>query len=198
MAVQTWIMCFVRGGERKPRGRGRCPEETSSGGKQGSAQAGTPRGGARTGGHEPREPPGGTPRPEAGRPRPQARLVPPRPDRPRPAARAQVGKRRSAGAPPPGATAQPLAGAARSCVRGTWARREVSAGRRAGPGRGGRAVAPEGSAGSRPSWPWGGGARPARVPAQRSARAPRGPSKRPEAGAGLGQGRRTGSADPWG
>lgn len=61
-------------------------------------------------------------------PRPQAARPRPRPPGPAPSARAQVGKRRSAEAPPPGATAQPPAGAARSCVPGTWGRREVSAG----------------------------------------------------------------------
>lgn len=83
--------------------------------------------------------------------------APPPGARPRPPARAQVGKRRSAGAPPPGATAQAPAGAARSRVPGTWGRREVSAGRRARPGsrqpdsgpRRGRGVAPEHALGRR-------------------------------------------------
>lgn len=93
----------------------------------------------------------------AGPPRPAPRHQAPPPPRPLPRRPAQVGKRRSAGAPPPGATAQPLAGAARSCVLGTWGRREVSAGQRAGPGsrqpggrcQRGRGIAPEHALGRR-------------------------------------------------
>lgn len=111
---------------------------------------------------------------------------PPGPGPPPPAARAQVGKRRSAGAPPPGATAQPPARAARSCVQGTWGRREVSAGQRAelGTRRPGhrRHRGPRGRARASP----GAAVRGRRgCPPCRSARAPRGPRRRPEVGAGL-------------
>lgn len=70
--------------------------------------------------------------------------------------------------------------------------------RQVGPGSAAGPQAPEGSAVSRPSPPWGGGARLARVPALRSSGAPRGPSRAPEVGAGLGRGCGTRSASLWG
>lgn len=131
-------------------------------------------------------------------PAPRARARPPPPG-PAPAARAQVGKRRSAGAPPPRATAQPPARAARSCVQGTWGRREVSAGQRAELGtrlQGHRRHrGPRGRARASPGAAVRGGRG---CPPCRSARAPRGPRRRPEVGAGLGRGCWTGSAGPWG
>lgn len=104
-----------------------------------------------------------------------------------------------AGAPPPGAAAQLLAGAVTSCVPGTWGCREVSAGDGQGWALGRRAAGAGRVRGGAHKPAVGRRARLARAyPAPRRARAPRGPSRRPEAGVGLGRSFGTRSAGLWG